>query len=115
MLPDTAIRALAATGSPRHPSSGAKVTRRLIARSGSSHTPGNTTDWYCFSAGEPMNTVVEVSTATEPETLGELIADCEEIPQSLQAEIRMSRPAAALPWAVDEVCHAQVAELDYYV
>jgi hypothetical protein len=58
-----------------------------------------------------------VSTATEPETLGELIADCEEIPQSLQAEIRirMSRPAAALPWAVDEVCHAQVAELDYYV
>ena len=62
-----------------------------------------------------MNTVIEVSAATEPETLGELIADCEEIPQSLQADFRMSCPAAAPPWAVDEVCHAQVAELDYYV
>jgi len=47
--------------------------------------------------------------------MGELIADCGEIPLSLQAEILASRPAAALPWAVDDVCHAQVAELDYYV
>jgi hypothetical protein len=51
----------------------------------------------------------------EPETMGELIADCGEIPRSLQAEILASRPAAAPPWAVDEACHSQVAELDFYI
>jgi hypothetical protein len=47
--------------------------------------------------------------------MGELIADCGEIPQSLQTEIHASRPPTAPPWAVDEVCHSQVAELDFYV
>jgi hypothetical protein len=56
-----------------------------------------------------------VSIATEPETMGELIADCGEIPRSLQAEIHPSSPAAAPPWAVDDVCHAQVAELDFFI
>jgi hypothetical protein len=59
--------------------------------------------------------VTGVSFSTEPETMGELIADCDEIPRSLQAEILASRPPAAQPWAVDEACHAQVAELDFYI
>jgi hypothetical protein len=56
-----------------------------------------------------------VSISTEPETMGELIADCGEIPRSLQAEIVASRPAPAPPWTVDEACRSQVAELDFYV
>jgi hypothetical protein len=47
--------------------------------------------------------------------MGELIADCGEIPRSLQAEIHPRSPAEAQPWAVDDVCHAQVAELDPFI
>jgi hypothetical protein len=56
-----------------------------------------------------------VSISTEAETMGELIADCGEIPRSLQAEIHPSSPAEAPPWAVDDGCHAQVAELDFFI
>ncbi|MEC3981742.1 hypothetical protein [Amycolatopsis sp. H20-H5] len=56
-----------------------------------------------------------MSITTEPETLGELIADCASIPPSLRAEnVPLPREAAA-PWTVDDHCHAQVAELDAYV
>ncbi|GAB3502315.1 hypothetical protein FB471_1874 [Amycolatopsis cihanbeyliensis] len=57
-----------------------------------------------------------VSTVTEPETLGELIADCADIPADLCREQRaMPRPRTANPWRVDEACHAQVADLDAYI
>lgn len=55
---------------------------------------------------------------TEPETLGELIADCADIPPALHApagrEARLPAPRPR-PWTVDEACHAQVADLDAYV
>ncbi|WP_020657638.1 hypothetical protein [Amycolatopsis benzoatilytica] len=58
--------------------------------------------------------------ATEPETIGELIADCAHLPSALRpeataAEARLPRPRAARPWSVDDACHAQVADLDAYV
>ncbi|WP_037368046.1 hypothetical protein [Amycolatopsis orientalis] len=58
--------------------------------------------------------------ATEPETIGDLIADCAHLPSELQPErpsgqARLPRPRAALPWTVDDACHAQVADLDAYV
>ena len=56
-----------------------------------------------------------MNAVTEPETLSELIADCALIPATLQAESRPPVPVTARPWAVDEACHAQVAELDAYV
>lgn len=57
--------------------------------------------------------VAHVSTATEPETLAELIADCAEIPRP---EVpRQEQVAAAAPWKVDDACHARVADLDEYV
>ncbi len=56
-----------------------------------------------------------MNAVTEPETLSELIADCALIPATLQAESRPPAPVTASPWEVDEVCHAQVAELDAYV
>lgn len=59
--------------------------------------------------------MVRVSIATEPETMGELIADCADIPRSLRTEIPRARPGAARTWAVDDDCHAQVAELDLYI
>ncbi|MDT8914401.1 hypothetical protein [Amycolatopsis sp. PS_44_ISF1] len=54
---------------------------------------------------------------TEPETLGELIADCAHIPSALQPRTgRRPWPRAdAEPWTVDDVCQAQVAGLDAYV
>ncbi|TWE23086.1 hypothetical protein FHX69_4345 [Prauserella muralis] len=55
----------------------------------------------------------DVSIATEPESMDQLIADCADIPRP---EVRQPRPSeAAQPWTVDDVCHAQVAELDEYV
>ncbi len=61
-----------------------------------------------------------VNLATEPETLGDLIADCAHLPSTLQPEqpadqARLPRPRAARPWTVDDACHAQVADLDAYV
>lgn len=67
-----------------------------------------------------VNSVGDVNVTTEPETLGELIADCAHIPPALQVE----KPGAgnlplpretATPWTVDDACHAQVADLDAYV
>ncbi|MBE1573223.1 hypothetical protein H4W30_000252 [Amycolatopsis roodepoortensis] len=51
----------------------------------------------------------------EPESIGELIADCAGIPASLQAENLPLPRQIAPPWTVDERCHAQVADLDAYV
>lgn len=51
----------------------------------------------------------------EPESIGELIADCADIPASLQAENLPLPRQIAPPWTVDERCHAQVADLDAYV
>jgi len=57
-----------------------------------------------------------VSTAIEAESIGELIADCDEIPTTLRMETAAALPSvSALPWTVDEACHAQVAELDVFV
>ena len=61
-----------------------------------------------------------VNNATEPETIGELIADCAHLPSALRppqtaAEARLPLPRAAQPWSVDDACHAQVADLDAYV
>ncbi|WP_177242642.1 hypothetical protein [Amycolatopsis marina] len=53
---------------------------------------------------------------TEPETMGELIADCSEIPRDLRREgVPTPRHESARPWSVDDACHAQVADLDAYV
>jgi hypothetical protein len=51
----------------------------------------------------------------EPESIGELIADCAGIPSSLQAENLPLPRQIAPPWTVDERCLAQVADLDAYV
>jgi hypothetical protein len=56
-----------------------------------------------------------VNAVTEPETLSELIADCALIPETLQADNVPPQRVTAPPWQVDDVCHAQVAELDAYV
>ncbi|QWF78179.1 hypothetical protein [Amycolatopsis sp. CA-230715] len=56
-----------------------------------------------------------MSIATEPETLGELIADCALIPSSLVTETPAVPPQAARPWTVDDTCQAQVAEYDAYI
>lgn len=55
------------------------------------------------------------SNSLEPESLGELIADCAGIPSSLQAENLPLPREAAPPWKVDDNCLAQVADLDAYV
>jgi hypothetical protein len=56
-----------------------------------------------------------VSTPAEPETLAELISDCADIPQDLRLPREaVPRPPAPNAWSVDESCHAQVADLDYY-
>ncbi|MEU3271872.1 hypothetical protein ABZ639_13565 [Saccharomonospora sp. NPDC006951] len=54
-----------------------------------------------------------MSTATEPETMAELIEDCADIPRPSPAPL--AAPSAAQPWAVSDACHAQVADLDEYV
>jgi len=61
--------------------------------------------------------VPEVNIATEPETIGELIADCAHLPSELRpaGEGRLPNPRTAQPWSVDDACHAQVADLDAYV
>ncbi|HET6290290.1 hypothetical protein P3102_26415 [Amycolatopsis sp. QT-25] len=51
----------------------------------------------------------------EPESIGELIADCAGIPSSLQAENLPLPRQSAPPWTVDDRCLAQVADLDAYV
>ncbi|HWD06464.1 MAG TPA: hypothetical protein VG674_28895 [Amycolatopsis sp.] len=60
-----------------------------------------------------------MSATAEPETIGELIADCAHIPAELRSERvagdRPPHPRAPRPWTVDEACHAQVADLDAYV
>ena len=56
-----------------------------------------------------------MNAVTEPETLSELIADCAQIPATLQAENLPLPRVTAQPWEVDEACHAQVAGLDAYV
>ncbi|WP_165777730.1 hypothetical protein [Amycolatopsis antarctica] len=57
-----------------------------------------------------------MSTTIEAETIDELIADCADIPSSLRVETDVPRPVlVALPWSVDDACHAQVADLDLYV
>ncbi|SFQ37046.1 hypothetical protein SAMN05421810_106330 [Amycolatopsis arida] len=52
----------------------------------------------------------------EPETLGELIADCAEIPTDLRpGPPPAPRSTVVEPWTVDDACLAQVADLDTYV
>lgn len=56
-----------------------------------------------------------MNTATEPETLAELISDCADIPQDLRLRRDTApRPPAPREWAVDDACHSQVADLDEY-
>ena len=50
----------------------------------------------------------------EPETLAEMIADCAAIPAPPQLA-EQAVPLDAAPWEVDDVCYAQVSELDEYV
>jgi hypothetical protein len=79
-------------------------------------TLSDTTGWYHFPGRVRLNNVVSVSIATEPETLGELIADCAQIPRSLHTEQPLTRTVpVARSWEVDDRCHAQVAELEHYV
>ncbi|MFC5287646.1 hypothetical protein ACFPM7_11350 [Actinokineospora guangxiensis] len=51
----------------------------------------------------------------EPETIGDLIADCDSIPSTLTSANALPGPRAAAPWSVDETCLAQVADLEAYV
>ncbi|GAA5114781.1 hypothetical protein [Haloechinothrix salitolerans] len=56
-----------------------------------------------------------MSTVKEPETWQQLIADCSDIPHTLEASPAVILPRAAPHWEVDETCEAQVADLDEYV
>ncbi|WP_020671465.1 hypothetical protein [Amycolatopsis nigrescens] len=57
-----------------------------------------------------------MSTTMEPETLGELIADCALIPDSLRTEPQAAPGVPApRPWQVDDACHAQVADAEAYI
>lgn len=60
-------------------------------------------------------TVDVVSTVKEPETWQQLIADCADIPATLDAGPAVVPPRPAPRWEVDETCEAQVADLDEYV
>ena len=51
----------------------------------------------------------------EPESIGQLIADCADIPSALTAAADLPDPRAAAPWSVDESCAAQVEGIDAYV
>jgi hypothetical protein len=51
----------------------------------------------------------------EPESIRDLIADCDSIPPALTSANARPGPRAALPWSVDERCLAQVEDLDAYV
>ncbi|MGQ0842404.1 hypothetical protein [Actinokineospora sp.] len=54
--------------------------------------------------------------ATEPNSMDELIADCAAIPASLTADpTTLPLPRAAARWEVDDACLAQVVDLDEYV
>jgi hypothetical protein len=56
-----------------------------------------------------------VNTATEPETLAELISDCAEIPGGLRSAPEAAPlPPAPRAWSVDEACHSRVAGLEDY-
>lgn len=113
MLPDTAILGFSATGSPQN-SSGTRRARLPLP--GGSGAQDDTTGWYRFCPRRKLNNVAGVHPTTEPETLGELIADCADIPPALHAQTaRDARLPAPRPWHVDEACHAQVADLDAYV
>ena len=46
----------------------------------------------------------------EPESIGDLIADCADIPPALTSAHDLPGPRAAAPWSVDEKCVAQVEE-----
>jgi hypothetical protein len=53
---------------------------------------------------------------SEPESLADLVADCADIPSSLRTDHpRVPPPRAAAPWEVDDICAAQVDDLDEYV
>ncbi|WP_169732957.1 hypothetical protein [Haloechinothrix halophila] len=56
-----------------------------------------------------------MSTVKEPETWQQLIADCADIPRTLNPHPAVILPRAAPQWEVDEKCEAQVADLDEYV
>ncbi|MGH3520188.1 MAG: hypothetical protein ACRDQ7_22955 [Haloechinothrix sp.] len=56
-----------------------------------------------------------MSTVTEPETLQQPIADCADIPHSLDPHPAIVLPRVAPHWEVDEQCRAQVADLDSYI
>lgn len=51
----------------------------------------------------------------EPESIGDLIADCADIPPALTVSAALAGPRAAEAWTVDEKCVAQVADFDAYV
>lgn len=63
----------------------------------------------------PQPNVVCVSTVKDPETIQQLIADCADIPHSLDAHERIVLPRTAPHWEVDDACCSQVADLDEYV
>ncbi|MQA09444.1 MAG: hypothetical protein GEU98_13005 [Pseudonocardiaceae bacterium] len=50
-----------------------------------------------------------------PERMSELIADCSDIPDSLCAESAVPLARSAEPWTVNEVCLAQVDDLEAYI
>lgn len=64
------------------------------------------------SVGLPSYPVRIVS---EPENLQQLIADCAEIPQSLDAHPAVLLPRPAPRWEVDDSTQAQVDDIDDYV
>ncbi|MGH3449262.1 MAG: hypothetical protein ACRDQW_00740 [Haloechinothrix sp.] len=51
----------------------------------------------------------------EPENLQQLIADCADIPPSLEAHPVVIMPRTAPRWEVDDATRAQVEDLDDYV
>ncbi|HEX5118899.1 MAG TPA: hypothetical protein VFW65_27250 [Pseudonocardiaceae bacterium] len=55
-------------------------------------------------------------TTPEAETIGELIADCADIPAAVRtAATAVPLPRAGGGWTVTEECVEQVSELDEYV
>ncbi|HEX7658295.1 MAG TPA: hypothetical protein VF444_02355 [Pseudonocardiaceae bacterium] len=55
-------------------------------------------------------------TATDAESIGELIDDCAEIPRAVcTSQTLLPLPMAAAPWTVNDTCVQQVEDLDDYV
>lgn len=52
---------------------------------------------------------------TEPESLQQLIADCADIPHSLDPHPAIVLPRTAPRWEVDDATQAQVEDIDDYV